>query len=303
MRINYSNVCKNFQENKILSNINLSVEDGDIMLIVGRNGAGKTTLLRLLLGIYTLEQGEIQVDGISVKSQTFSKIKDKIGFLNDNLGLFRDLTAWDNIEFFYRIYQPNVSKRKRDEDITRVMKKVELFENRNKKIDFFSRGMKQRLAIARAIVNDPRILILDEPHRGLDVEGKEMVKEIVSDYAKQGVTTIVNSHDLNDMQEVVTHVAFLNKGKIVCNGSYQELSEEANAIKYRLVVLDSNNVFKLLQRQHFVKNIQNKDDAIVVEVSKGGTELRTWLNSNHIEVLEIAKINQGLTELYKKYIC
>jgi ABC-2 type transport system ATP-binding protein len=301
MYIKFSNVSKSFNNSKVLDDINLDINKGNVMLIVGKNGAGKTTLLRLLLRIYTLDEGEITVDGISVKSKNYYQIKERIGFLNDNLGLFRDLTAWDNVEFFYRIYQPKAQKKQRDEEIIRVLKRVDLYENKDRKIDFFSRGMKQRLAIARAIVNNPDILILDEPYRGLDVEGKEMIKDIVNEFEKKGATIIINSHDLNDMQEIVSHVAFLNKGKIICTGSYEELSSESNK-RYTLVVKDPKNVMDKLEKLSFVKNVFLNDNVLTVDLYEDTAKLSYWLSSNNIEIYELKKINIGLTALYKKYI-
>lgn len=301
MRVKFANVSKSFHNTKVLDDINLDIDNGNTMLIVGRNGAGKTTLLRMLLGIYTIDEGQIEIDGFSITSKKYSTLKEKIGFLNDNLGLFRDLTAWDNIEFFYRIYQPGMSKKRREEDIARVLKRVELYDNKDRKIDFFSRGMKQRLAIARAIVNNPQMLILDEPHRGLDVEGKEMIKDIVGEYEKKGTTIIINSHDLNDMQEIVSHVAFLNKGKIVCSGTYEELSSGTNS-RYTLIVNDAKSVLQKMKNTNFIKEVQLKNNVLTIDLNGEDAKLRHWLSSNNIEIIELAKVNKGLTELYKKYI-
>ncbi|HWT73577.1 MAG TPA: ABC transporter ATP-binding protein [Mobilitalea sp.] len=186
--------------------MNIEISSGNTMLIVGKNGAGKTTLLRLILGLYQPDNDTIKVNNINVSSNDFHKVKQEIGFLNDNIGLFRDLTAWDNIEFFHRIYYPNASNDTRKEDISYVLNKVDLYGHKNKKINFFSRGMKQRLAIARSIINKPKLLILDEPHRGLDIDGKEMIKDIIKEYHNNGTTILINSHDLNDIQDVVTHL-------------------------------------------------------------------------------------------------
>ena len=215
MNIEMKSIKKSFHNNLVLNDINLTVNPSDIMLIVGKNGAGKTTILRLLLGLYTPDEGMITVKGIDSKTRQYQELKKKFGFLNDNIGLFRDLTVWENIEFFHRIYFPKAKKETRNQEITDVLKRVELYNHKNEKIDFFSRGMRQRLAIARAVINQPELLILDEPNRGLDVEGKEMLKDIVQEYHQNGATVLINSHDLNDIQEYVTHLSFLSKGKIV----------------------------------------------------------------------------------------
>ncbi|MGB8452406.1 MAG: ABC transporter ATP-binding protein [Anaerocolumna sp.] len=252
MDINVQDVQKGFNGITVLSSINIKVNSGDSMLIVGQNGAGKTTLLRLILGLYQPDAGNIKVNHVDVLNNDFNKVKEKIGFLNDNIGLFCDLTTWDNIEFFHRIYFPNIGSNQRREEIAYVLKRVDLYQHKSKKIDFFSRGMKQRLAIARAIVNRPELLILDEPHRGLDIDGKEMLKDIIIEYHKNGVTLLVNSHDLNDIQDVVTHLAFLDKGVISCQGKYKKLLNNFIANRYRVVTSEPINVKKSLEKRKHV---------------------------------------------------
>ena len=226
MEVVFKNITKQFENKQVLNKIDLIIPSNSVYLVVGRNGAGKTTLLRILQGLYKADTGSVSIDGKEVGKQNFKSIKKKIGFLNDKLGLFKDLTAWDNIEFFHRIYFPRKTGLQRVNDIKNIFIKVGLYEHRHRKIDFFSRGMRQRLALARSIINEPDILILDEPHRGLDVEGKELLKSIILEYKEKGATIIINSHDLNDVEEYVTHVAFLNNGEIVEQCSYEELYKE-----------------------------------------------------------------------------
>lgn len=302
MNIDINGIKKSFGSNTVLNNVNINIHSGDIMLIVGKNGAGKTTILRLLLGLYTPDAGNITIDGINIKDPKYKDLKKKFGFLNDNIGLFRDLTAWENIEFFYRIYNPKASKMIRDKEIKNILQKVELYDKKDKKIDFFSRGMRQRLAIGRAIVNNPELLILDEPNRGLDVEGKEMLKDIVNEYHKKGATVLINSHDLNDIQEYVTHLSFLDKGEIVYSGSYSDLIKNQKNKKYKIIVEHLHNVIDKLSKLNFVKNAEIIDNAIIVELTNDSTDLSRWFNENKIEIYELTQINNNLVSLYKQYI-
>ncbi len=302
MNIEIKGIKKSFDSNVVLDDVNISINSGDIMLIVGKNGAGKTTILRLLLGLYTPDDGDITIDGVSIKDTKFKDLKKKFGFLNDNIGLFRDLTAWENIEFFHRIYNPKASKTMRDAEIKDILQKVELYDKKDKKIDFFSRGMRQRLAIGRAIVNNPELLILDEPNRGLDVEGKEMLKDIINEYHKKGATVLINSHDLNDIQEYVTHLSFLNKGQIAYSGSYNDLIKSQQNKKYKIIVENPQNIIEQVSKLDFVKNVEMIDNALIVDLSKDATDLSRWFTENKIAIYELTQINNDLVSLYKQYI-
>lgn len=302
MNIAINGIKKSFGSNTVLNNVNINIHSSDIMLIVGKNGAGKTTILRLLLGLYTPDAGNITINDVDIKDPKYKDLKKKFGFLNDNIGLFRDLTAWENIEFFYRIYNPKASKMIRDKEIKNILQRVELYDKKDKKIDFFSRGMRQRLAIGRAIVNNPELLILDEPNRGLDVEGKEMLKDVVNEYHKKGATVLINSHDLNDIQEYVTHLSFLDKGEIVYSGSYSELIKNQKNKKYKIIVEHPQDMIERLSKLIFVNNAEIIDNALFVEVTNDSTDLSRWFNENKIEIYELTQINNNLVSLYKQYI-
>lgn len=302
MNIEMKSIKKSFHNNLVLNDINLTVNPSDIMLIVGKNGAGKTTILRLLLGLYTPDEGMITVKGIDSKTRQYQELKKKFGFLNDNIGLFRDLTVWENIEFFHRIYFPKAKKETRNQEITDVLKRVELYNHKNEKIDFFSRGMRQRLAIARAVINQPELLILDEPNRGLDVEGKEMLKDIVQEYHQNGATVLINSHDLNDIQEYVTHLSFLSKGKIVYTGSYRELIQNQKNKQYRIRVENPRGVMEQLKSLEFVSSVEQLEDSLLVNLTADLSSLSKWFAQNSMELYELTQINQDLVSLYKQYI-
>lgn len=302
MNIEMKSIKKSFHNNLVLNDINLTVNPSDIMLIVGKNGAGKTTILRLLLGLYTPDEGMITVKGIDSKTRQYQELKKKFGFLNDNIGLFRDLTVWENIEFFHRIYFPKAKKETRNQEITDVLKRVELYNHKNEKIDFFSRGMRQRLAIARAVINQPELLILDEPNRGLDVEGKEMLKDIVQEYHQNGATVLINSHDLNDIQEYVTHLSFLSKGKIVYTGSYRELIQNQKNKQYRIRVENPGGVMEQLKSLKFVSSVEQLEDSLLVNLTADLSSLSKWFAQNSMELYELTQINQDLVSLYKQYI-
>ena len=215
MEIVATNVCKTIKGKDILKDINLHIKSGSIYGLIGPNGAGKSTFTRLLLNIYSLSSGTISVDKVNVDDSEFIKKKYKIGCVLDNLGLYKDLTAYENIEFFHRIYFPNTSSHNRKQDILSVLDLVDLTQKANEKITMFSKGQKQRLALARAFINKPKLLILDEPTVGLDVEGIFMVRNYIKSVNQNGTTVFVNSHNLTELEKVCDTYGFINEGNLI----------------------------------------------------------------------------------------
>ncbi|GHV28799.1 hypothetical protein FACS189481_0200 [Clostridia bacterium] len=215
MKIEVKNLSKNFKNFKALDNINLTIEKGEIFGILGPNGAGKSTLVKIILGIYDAPKGCVFVDGIDVCSPGHVKIKEQTGFLLDNISLIKTFSAWNNLEFFDRIYFKDDTKENRQERISKVLEIFELDPASKKSVLNFSRGMKQRVALARALINDPKLLILDEPNRGLDREGKIVLNKLLTTLAEKGTTIVITSHELEDLSLLLPKAVYINKGQIV----------------------------------------------------------------------------------------
>ncbi|QOR36623.1 ABC transporter ATP-binding protein [Clostridium sp. 'deep sea'] len=233
MNIICKDISKVIKNKKIIKNISFNVNEGEIFGLVGPNGAGKTTLIRLILNLYNLSNGDIWVNGISVSSKSFLKLKSDISVLLDSLCLYKDLTAWENIEFFDRIYYNNSTMHDRKKRIQESLKKVGLLDNKNDKIIFFSKGMRQRLALARAFNANAKLLILDEPTIGLDVDGQLMIREQLLQLQKRKTTIIISSHNLNELQKICKRYAFIKDGKLKASGTLTEINNS--------ILLDTNN--------------------------------------------------------------
>jgi ABC-2 type transport system ATP-binding protein len=226
MEVIAKGATKTIGDKNILDGINLHIQTGSVYGLIGPNGAGKTSFIRTLLNIYNLTSGDIIVGGVSVKNSGFYKTKSQIGCVLDFLGLYKDLTAWANIEFFHRLFFPKASQTTRSEDITKALNMVGLLSKKDEKITFFSKGQKQRLAIARAVINKPKLLILDEPTSGLDVESIILLREYIKDLQNQGATVLISSHHLSELEKTCTHVGFINEGKIVKESAIDDLEGE-----------------------------------------------------------------------------
>lgn len=240
MEIITNKVCKEIDGKLILNNINIKIKSGSIYGLIGPNGAGKTTFARLLLNIYNITSGEIKLDGIDVQTKDFEKIKPYISCVMDNLGLYKDLTASENVEFFHRIYFSKATDLQRQMDIKEALELFELSEKANEKINFFSKGERQRLALARASINNPKLLILDEPTIGLDFQGILIVRRYIQKMKSQGVTVLINSHNLSELEKVCDYYGFINKGVVVKQGNLDELKTE-----YKKSIKDENSEVEL----------------------------------------------------------
>ncbi|MFF2020171.1 MULTISPECIES: ABC transporter ATP-binding protein [Paenibacillus] len=302
MVIKVSNVSKKLGQHMVLDDVSLQIGKGQIFALVGPNGAGKTTLVRLIMNLYEAMSGDISINGIYVTDRRFDQEKKKIGFLFDNIGLFKDLTAWENIEFFDRIYNPKAKKADRHRRIGQVLQDFDLYDKRYSSTTTFSRGMRQRLVLARAVVNNPEIILLDEPSRGLDLEGQITLRNFLLNCKKNGVTVLINSHDLNELEKVCTHIAFIKKGKIIRSGTYDEIREAYTQNNYLIGGKEVINDLHQIQPEIGISWIIKNEREAVITVGHSDIDILEWLSSHHVKYEQFRKANDGLEELYQEII-
>ena len=199
-----------------LNAINLQVPVGSIYGFLGPNGAGKTTTLRLILGLLKKQQGDIDVFGLRWETNRIDILR-RIGSLIESPSLYSQLSARENLKVLQRVYRcPYVR-------IEEVLEQVGLADTAAKKIRKFSLGMKQRLAIAIALLNNPDLLILDEPTNGLDPEGIIEMRELFRELHRRGVTILLSSHLLGEMEKLITYTGIIHKGQLLFQGSMEQL--------------------------------------------------------------------------------
>lgn len=194
----------------VLRNITLSLEKGEILAVIGPNGAGKSTFFKCTVGLMQPTSGEIWLDGKQVKKNT-GDVKQKIGFLGHESFLYSTLSPLENLRFYGKLYKVKDLDRKAND----LLKEVGLYLFRDVPIRSFSRGMMQRLAIARVLLPDPNILMLDEPHTGLDQEAVLLLNKIIKNKQDSGTSILIISHDFEQVHTLANRVAILKKGKIV----------------------------------------------------------------------------------------
>jgi heme exporter protein A len=204
------NMTKLLGDKLVLRNITLTLEKGEILAVIGPNGAGKSTFFKCTVGLLQPTSGEILLDGKLVKKNS-GEVKQKIGFLGHESFLYNTLSPLENLKFYGKLYKVKDLDRKAND----LLKEVGLYLFRDIPIRSFSRGMMQRLAIARVLLPDPEILMLDEPHTGLDQEAVALLNKIIKKKQASGTSILIISHDFEQVHTLADRVAVLRKGKII----------------------------------------------------------------------------------------
>ena len=231
--IEVHNLVKKFDTKKVINEINFNVREGEIFGFLGPSGAGKTTLIKMLIGEYSITGGEALVFGV-VPNKLNEEITNKISAVMDNFGLYERLTVYENLEVFSNIY--NTDKK----DIDKILKKVELFDSKNVIASKLSKGMSQRLILARALVNKPKLLFLDEPTSGLDPATSLKIHSLLFELRDAGTTIFLTTHNMEEATKMCDEVALLHLGKIVEFGSPKDICMRHN--KYQVFnVLTKDN--------------------------------------------------------------
>ncbi len=267
------NLTKQFDHQIAVNDVDLHVVDGEVYGLIGPNGAGKTTLIRMLATAEEPTTGDIYINGeLMRRDQTNASIKRYLGYLPDDFPLYDDLTVWDYLDYFARLYrlrEPRRSRRLRE-----VLELVQLTNKRNSQISALSRGMKQRLSLARTVIHEPILLLLDEPVSGLDPIARMQFREIIKVLQEAGMTVLISSHVLSDLAELCTSVGIMELGFLVESASLKELYERLSRQRIQIGTLGKIHDLKVeLGQDPHVGNLDVLADGhtLLVEFS-GNTE-------------------------------
>lgn len=214
------NISKVISRRPILNSVSLTLNDGEILAILGPNGAGKSTLCKCVAGLLKTTSGEIFVDGKEMKSGSIS-MKKKLGFLGHESFLYSNMTPIENLMFYGKLYKVKDLENR----VERLLKETGLYLFKDTPVGSFSRGMVQRLAIARVLLPEPDILLLDEPHSGLDQSSVRLLNQFIMERKKSGKSVLFISHDLNVVYELADRAAVLKHGKIVETAIVDDLKD------------------------------------------------------------------------------
>ena len=226
--IEIKNVMKKYGDKVALKNINFDVNDGDIFAFIGHNGAGKTTLIKAIVGIHDFDEGEILINGKSIKKDPIA-CKKEMAFIPDNPELYDNMTAAEFINFMCDMYEIDGNTRKAN--IEKYAKMFDIENNLNDLIGSFSHGMKQKVALIAALSHNPKVLIMDEPFVGLDPIAVHAVKQVMSEMVKDGKIIFYSTHILDVAEKLCSRVAIIKKGELVKVGSMDEIKGDSSLEK------------------------------------------------------------------------
>lgn len=283
-------LCKKVGKKEILKNVSFQIDEGDILAFIGPNGAGKTTTIKCILGLQRLTKGSITICGYNIEKD-FVKAISHVGCIVESPDVYMYLTGMENLKIQARMYKNVVM-----DDILRVVELVGLEKVIYEKVSKYSLGMRQRLGIAISLLNNPKLLVLDEPTNALDPEGIKDLRVLLKRLAKTGVGILISSHNLSELESFCNQVCIISKGKILEEATIEDLKNMDEA-KYVLKIEDSKKV------KEYLTNLDKVLDKQHIEVFKDEEEVAefiAFLVKNNIKVYEVVKEQLSLEEAFMK---
>ena len=301
----YSLLGKETSTFTALNGLNLSVEKGQIYGFLGPNGAGKTTTIKCIIGILEADSGDIFIDGKNIKGNELY-FKNKIGFLPEQVGLYGRLTAKESLQFYGGFYDLS------EDEITErggvLLSKLGLEKDSDRKVNQYSLGMRKRLALCIALLNEPEVLVLDEPTSGLDPRGVKALRIVLKELNRKGLTIILSSHVLTEVQEICSHVGIINNGKLIreesIDGIRKEIEKKSIKLLLKLKEFSKENS-KELSKNKKIKSIEQKNNGKHEEVTLELKEenipwVTDFLVSKGIQIFSIEPQKNSLEDIFLK---
>ncbi len=265
-------LVKQYGKFTAVDGLDLSVSKGSIFGFVGPNGAGKTTTMRIMAGLLKATSGQVLIDGLDV-TQSPKQLKEKIGYMPDFFGVYDNLRVREYMEFYASAYQ--IPYKEQKDLIANLLDIVDLSHKIEDYVDFLSRGMKQRLCLARSLLHDPKLLILDEPASGLDPKARIEMKEVLKQLQQMDKTIIISSHILPELAEMCTEVAIIKGGKLAIQGTIQNIMYQLQ--KKRLIQVQTLGeqapLIQLLKQQPLITSVQENATDVIFDFTGNDKEL------------------------------
>lgn len=297
-----SNLKNNAGIVQAVNNIDFTVKKGEIFGFLGPNGAGKTTTIRMMTGVLKPTVGSIKIFNDDIWEKPIH-VKQITGNVPEEANVYIELTGWQNLMLLGEIY--GVPKNERENRAEDLLKKFELYEKRDLKARKYSKGMKQRLLLCLALMNNPEILFLDEPTSGLDVQSSRIIKQLIKEYNKQGTTIFLTTHDMDVANELCHRIAIINKGKIIRLDTPEKLkllTQEYQAIDCfftdKISIKDIESVDSVIE----VEEIKDGFHIIVEDIHKALIDLMEFSKSSNYKFKQINTHQPTLEDAFLKII-
>ncbi len=305
--INLEKVSKNLGNREILKNISFVVEPGDIFGYLGPNGAGKTTTIRVILGLFKPDSGKASILGEDVSRD---EARAKVGFVLEADGLYDNLTAYENLDYYCQVY--GMTSALESKRIDEMLELVELSDRAGDKVSSYSKGMRQKLALARSMVHEPDLLIFDEPTAAVDPTGQMEIRQIILNLAQRDKTVFLSSHNLDEVQRICNRIALIDQGEIKLYGELEKLRGEMGK---REVVIDTairtteqaevlDGILAELKSLPYVVSCRREAQKLYLQLDRRGdiSEIVAMLSRKNIGVEEVRKGEVTLEEIYARVV-
>jgi ABC-2 type transport system ATP-binding protein len=268
--IDTENLTRKFGSLTAVENLSLHVNDGEVFGLLGPNGAGKTTTVRMLCCLISRTTGTAKIGGYEIgNKQNALNIRKIVGLVPDNVGLYESLTAYENLDYYGTLFRRTDAQRRESNEY--FLKLLGLWEKRNVLAGTFSKGMKQKLAIARALIHDPQIIFMDEPTANLDPEASKTVREFILELKKEKKTIFLNTHNLDEAQRICDRIGILNT-RLMAVGTPEELERSVHGRKTVINLKQVNEAILTSLKKLHVKNLNREDNKLTVDIENPSEE-------------------------------
>ncbi|MGA2523037.1 MAG: ABC transporter ATP-binding protein [Candidatus Bathyarchaeia archaeon] len=302
--IDAENLTRKFGSLTAVENVSLHVDEGEVFGFLGPNGAGKTTTIRMLCCLIGKTSGQARIGNFSVDNeQDCLEIRKIVGLLPENVGLYENLSAYKNLDFYGKLYE--VPAQKRQENIERLLRLLGIWERREDVVGTFSKGTKQKIAIARALIHEPQVLFLDEPTANLDPEAAKTVRDFVLELKKEKRTIFLNTHNLDEAERLCDRIAIL-KTKLIAVDSPKNL-EHSLYNRRTIIHLEavSDAMVAAVKELGMVKNLRVTDNKLILDIDnpeKDNPEVIRAIVKAGGNIQYVTELRSTLEDVYLKLI-
>lgn len=298
-----SNLTKKYGDLLAVDHITLQVNEGEIFGFLGPNGAGKTTTIRMLTGLTKPTSGTARISGLDCIRESLA-VKQKIGVVAETSNLYNEMSAWNNLMFIGELY--GVDKSVRTERVKQLLQAFQLHERRNDRLIGYSKGMKRRVRIAAALIHNPEVLFLDEPTSGLDVQSSRLIRSLVRELNKEGMTIFLTTHYIDEADQLCNRVAIVKEGKVVVEGSPEKLKSSPQNEHIVEVAFDRNGsgLETFLKADEAVREITKQGDKYHIHTRNANVTIRQivqFATSAGLEMISLNTTRPSLEDVFVKY--
>ncbi len=300
--VEVSNLTKSFGELVAVDHINFQLKRGELFGFLGPNAAGKTTTIRMLTGVIKPDEGTASIMGYDILKEDL-KAKQIMGIVPEMANAYVDLSAWSNLMLIGELY--GVPKEQRQRRANRLLKEFGLYERRNHLVKGFSRGMKQKLLLCMALINEPQILFLDEPTSGLDVESQRLIRDMIRELKKSGTTVFLTTHNMEEANQLCDRIAIINHGKIAAIDSPEKLRMRSSGLQSIEVSFDKKISVDELSKVQGVREAKKIGDKIRLYVDEPSLVLDgvvDFARSKKLRIISINTLAPTLEDVFLKLV-